>query len=218
MLEIACFNIESAYLAYEAGADRIELCTEYQAGGVTPNYEDLTLLRSRINVAIFVMIRPRAGSFCYSDSELEQMKVDILRFKDAADGFVFGVLGEDRKVQVAKNAQLVALANPKPCTFHRALDLTPDLFQALEDVIKCGFRTILTSGGHASATMGMEKIAKLVEQSKDRISIMPGGGVRSSNIQELKSVTGSQWLHSSAITGQGEVVDAHEVWQMKAKS
>ena len=218
MLEIACFNLESAHRASEAGADRIELCAEHKTGGITPSLKDVELLQSKVNIPIFVMIRPRSGDFLYTDPELERMRDDVLHFKDIADGFVFGVLDKDGKVNMVENTQLVALANPKPCTFHRAFDQTPDLFQALEDVIQCGFHQILTSGAQTNAIAGMETIAKLIEQSKDRITIMPGGGVRSANAKQFRSIPGCQWLHSSAIVDDGEIADVHEMQAIKAHS
>ena len=215
MIEIACFNAHSARLAQEAEADRVEICADYEAGGLTPSFEQLTLLRRKIDLPSFVMIRPRGGGFVYTASELQEMKDNILRFKDIADGFVFGVLDESGKIDVERNTQLVRLAGPKPCTLHRAFDTTPDLDQALEDAIRCGFRTILTSGGQTNAIAGMETIVGLVEQCQGRIEIMPGGGVRSSNIELLKLTTKSQWFHSSAIVGDGETADIDEVRSLK---
>ncbi len=36
ILEICCYNLESAMIAADAGADRIELCADPSAGGTTP--------------------------------------------------------------------------------------------------------------------------------------------------------------------------------------
>ncbi|KAL9084965.1 MAG: hypothetical protein Q9165_007831 [Trypethelium subeluteriae] len=218
MLEIACFNNRSACLAEEAGADRIELCADYAVGGITPRLEDCLLLRNQVQIPIFVMNRPRGGSFVYTEAELTKMRDDMLRFKDIADGFVFGVLNESGKVDVAQNTVLITLASPKSCTFHRAFDQTPDLLHALEEVIRCGFQTILTSGGQSSAVTGVNTIERLVERSQGRIAIMPGGGIRSSNIKDLKSAVGSRWFHSAAITDRGEIADVNEIRELKALS
>lgn len=218
MLEIACFNVQSAYLAQEAGADRIEFCADYKIGGTTPHAEDLALLRSKVNIPIFVMIRPRGGNFVYNDSELERIREDIRRFRDVADGFVFGALRETGNVDIEHNTQLVSLASPKPCTFHRAFDHTPDLIQAAEEIIQCGFQTILTSGGQISAAAGVETITRLVQLCKGRIEIMAGGGVRTSNVEHLKAMTGSHWLHSAAIISGGEIADENEIRRLKANS
>ena len=65
-LEIACFNYESALIAQENGADRIELCENMQLGGTTPNYILGVKVREELSIKIHVIIRPRGGDFCYS--------------------------------------------------------------------------------------------------------------------------------------------------------
>ena len=163
------------------------------------------------------MIRPRGGNFIYSDEEFEQMKKDIPHFKKMnANGFVFGILNEDGSVNVNRSKELVELANPLPCSFHRAFDVSNNLLKNLEDVIECGLKTILTSGQTKSAMEGVEQLKQLVEHSKDRIVIMPGGGVRSSNIELLKEQVTTSYYHSSAIV-KDDVADLQEVKLLKEK-
>ncbi|KIW29509.1 uncharacterized protein PV07_05322, partial [Cladophialophora immunda] len=215
LLEIACFNPESAVAASEAGADRIELCDNADVGGTTPPSNWLTDLRDKIRVPINIMVRPRGGDFVYSPEEFQEMKDVIISLKSVADGFVFGILKQDRTVDTARTSELVKLAAPLPCTFHRAFDETPDLFQALEDIVDCGSRTILTSGGVSSAIQNCDVLAKLVKQADSRIVVMPGGGVRSANIEELKAKTDALVFHSSALIAAQNVADAAEIKQMK---
>lgn len=83
--------------------------------------------------------------------------------------------------------------------------------QSLEDIIECGCQRILTSGQVPNAFNGKELIKQLIEQADDRIIIMPGSGVRSSNIKQLAAYTGAKELHSSArknIASQMEFVNA----------
>lgn len=223
-LEIACFNLESALIAQQGGADRIELCDDFSCGGITPNYGTFETARKLISIDLFVMIRPRGGNFVYSDDEFEQMKKDILHFKKMnANGFVFGILNEDGSVNIDQNRELVELAQPIPCSFHRAFDISKDLEKNLEDVVECGFKTILTSGQTKSAIEGIDQLIKLVNLSNGRIIIMPGGGVRSSNIELLKSKVETIYFHSSAIAClpdrqvKNDVADLEEVKLLKEK-
>ena len=199
LLEIACFNTESALNAQNACADRIELCDGISIGGITPDFNSLFSLRSTIAIPVFVMIRPRGGNFVYSDAEYGQMKSDITRFKAIANGFVFGMLDTQNCIDVARNSELVALARPLPCTFHRAFDETRNIYDALEDVIRCDFASILTSGGQPNAVLGVEVLSDLIERARGRVVIMPGGGVRSSNVKTLQCKTKAGSYHSSAI-------------------
>ncbi len=216
-LEIAAFNLQSALVAQQGGADRIELCDDFSCGGLTPNYGTFETARKLIALDLFVMIRPRGGNFIYSEEEFDQMKKDILYFKEKqADGFVFGILAEDGSINKEKNKMLVELAKPLPCSFHRAFDVSKELNKNLEDVIDCGFSTILTSGQTKSAMEGIMQLAELMANSKGRITIMPGGGVRSSNLSVLKDKINTTYYHSSAII-KGDVADLKEVKMLKEK-
>ncbi len=160
-IEIACFNPESAMIAFENGADRIELCDGLAEGGTTPDFETVKQLRKKIDIPVFVMIRPRGGDFIYSDAEFEQMKHDLTQLKILqVNGFVFGILDEKDEVNREQNKELIELAKPYPCTFHRAFDRAKDLENSLEKVIECGFTTLLTSGQKPNVSEGKENLKK----------------------------------------------------------
>ena len=211
-LEIACFNYESALLAQENGADRIELCENMKLGGTTPNYILAVKVREQLTIKMHVIIRPRGGDFVYSDEEIIEMKQDIKQFKKLkVDGFVFGILNEDGTVNIARNEELVHLTSPLPCTFHRAFDVVKDVQQSLEDVIECGFKSILTSGQGKTVIEGLSVLEKVQQLAKDRIIIMPGGGLRSTIINVLKEKLKPTFYHSSAITDKTETASAKEI-------
>lgn len=198
-LEIAVFNIQSALLAEKAGAGRIELCENPYDGGTTPSYGTLKTVREKISIPVFPIIRSRGGDFLYTDEEFAVMQKDVLLCKDLGfEGVVIGMLDKDAAIDKEKTKRLVELAYPLDVTFHRAFDRAKDPLQSLEDVIECGCQRILTSGQVPNAFDGKELIKKLIEQADGRIIIMPGSGVRSSNIQHLAAYTGAKELHSSA--------------------
>src|SRR5690606_2952844 len=148
LLESPVYTLEAALLAAEYGVDRLELCADFGEGGVTPSAGMLSYLKSKIQIPIFVMIRPRGGDFFYSGEELEVMEKEIEILKSfGADGFVFGVLDAKGSVNKKACSILIRAAGGKPCTFHRAFDASSDMEKALEAVIACGFDRILTSGG-----------------------------------------------------------------------
>ena len=217
-LEIACFNLESALIAQKAGADRVELCADLSVGGTTPAIEIIQQACENLTIDLYVMIRPRGGNFVYSEAELKQMKSEIETIKKlGVNGFVFGILNEDKTINIEQNIALVELAKPFPCTFHRAFDEVLDYKQALEEVISCGFSTILTSGTSPNVMEGKEVLQQLVIQANNRIEIMPGGGLRSTNISELNEIVNANWYHSSAITDGSEIANPEEIIQLKKK-
>ena len=199
MLEIAVFNIGSALQAAKAGADRLELCENPQEGGTTPSYGTLKLVKEKIGIPVFPIIRPRGGDFLYSEAEFEVMKQDIRLCKELGfEGVVIGLLLADGNIDLARTSALAELAYPMDVSFHRAFDRCVDAFKGLEDIIAAGCTRILTSGQTPNAGDGKELIRQLISKAGDRIVIMPGSGVRSSNIRELADYTGAKELHSSA--------------------
>lgn len=218
LLEIACFNLPSALMAQENGADRVELCDGFEVGGTTPSIALVTKAKALLKIDVYVMIRPRGGNFVYSDEEFIQMQSEILQLKELrVDGFVFGILKENNTLNVEQNKRLVDLAKPLHCTFHRAFDEVEDAFLALEQIIDCGFKTVLTSGQAQNVTDGMNRLAELVSQAGNRIIIMPGGGLRSNNIEVIQKNTKAIFYHSSAITDGNQTANPQEIFNLKNK-
>ena len=201
MLEICVDSLESACAAERGGANRIELCSALVEGGITPSAGLLTMVRKKLSIGICMMVRPRGGDFLYSDLEFEQMREEIRLAKgEGADGVVLGILDRNGRVDVARTQQLVELAAPLPVIFHRAIDMTPNLIESLEDVIATGADRILTSGGLNSVSQAIDTIAALVQKAGSRITIMPGSGIRPDNIALLAESTGAREFHASART------------------
>ncbi|MFZ5978393.1 MAG: copper homeostasis protein CutC [Hydrotalea sp. AMD] len=199
LIEIAVFSIESAIAAYKAGANRLELCENYENGGTTPSYGYLKTVRQKIDLPLFVMICPRAGDFVYTDAEFAAMQADVKLCKQMGfDGVVIGILKTDGSIDIARTQQLAALAYPMEVTFHRAFDRCKQPLEAMENIIQCGCQRILTSGQQPNALLGKALIQKLIVAASDRIVIVPGGGIRSSNLEELLLFTGTDEVHSSA--------------------
>lgn len=199
-LEAAVDTPDAAIEAANAGADRIELAATLMKGGVTPSLGMVKVLKAALQTPVFVLIRPRAGDFAYSELELQAMETDIAAFVEAgADGFVFGVLSSEGNVEESANLRLKKAALGKPCTFHRAFDVCADPFAALESIIGMGFERILTSGQQPSATEGADLIAQCVQKAAGRITILAGGGIQSSNVAALIQQTGVNEVHFSAV-------------------
>lgn len=218
LLEIACFEISSAEIALNSVADRIEFCAEGHLGGTTPNIDEFRYLRSKYQQPIYVMIRPKGGDFYYSGEEFETMKRSLSEFRSAgADGFVFGMLANGNRVDSERCEELIRLSDGRPCTFHRAFDHTPDLDEAMQTIIHLGFRTVLTSGGKNSAMEGKDQLQHLVRHYSNKIDVLVGGGVRSSNLAELRDHTKASHFHSSAILPYEMFANEDEIKKLKAK-
>lgn len=199
LLEICCYSVQSAIIAEESGADRIELCAGIHEGGTTPGFASIKLTKESVKIPVYLIIRPRGADFCYSDIEFECMKLDIKNCKEIGiDGIVSGVLLVDGSIDVERTKELIDLAKPMNFTFHRAFDMVKDHFNALEELIEIGADRILTSGGEQTALKGKDLLKDLVEKASGRIVIMPGSGISHENILSLKKHTGAKEFHCSA--------------------
>jgi len=197
LLEISVDGLGKAMAAERGGADRIELCADLSVGGLTPGQELLRTVKEKVHLPIYNMIRPRAGDFVYTASEFAAMKRSIVEAKESGmDGVVTGVLQNNYRIDVERTRELVELARPLPVTFHMAFDECADLRESLEAVIRTGAARILTSGGASGAPEGAAVLAGLVHLSRDRITILPGGGISASNIADLSRRTHASEFHS----------------------
>ena len=198
ILEVCVDSVESAAAAEQGGAHRVELCSSLFDGGVTPSAGLIATVRQTVSIGLHVMIRPRGGDFCYSDDEFQIMQRDILMAKQlGADGVALGILDLDGKVEVDRTRQLVDLAAPLKVTYHRAFDMSSDLFASLRDLQTIGVHCVLTSGGKQSAAEGADTLKRLVEAASDTIAIMAGCGIEDHNVSTLIERTGVREIHAS---------------------
>jgi copper homeostasis protein len=205
VLEVCLDDIDGAIAAERAGAARIELCAALDDGGITPSLGTVAaVLASVTSLTVMVLIRQRGGDFVYSPAEVDAMVADIhaIRRLDRPDGvglgFVIGALTPSGVVDEEVTARLVAACGDHPVTFHKAFDLSFDLGSELETLVSLGVARVLTSGGATTALEGAEALARLVAQSKGRIEILAGGGVRAHNAREIMTRTGVTELHFRA--------------------
>jgi copper homeostasis protein len=190
-------TVEAAMAAERGGAHRVELCAKLAVGGLTPGEELMRQVRGQVQLPIFAMIRPRAGDFVYSVAEFERMRSAIENAKRLGmDGVVLGLLTKDRRIDVLRTKELMEDARPLPVTFHRAFDACVDLLQSLEDVINTGAARILTSGGAPNAPEGVDTLANLIAQARERAIIVPGSGINADNILLVAQKSNACEFHS----------------------
>lgn len=201
-------SVQSAVNAEAGGASRVELCSSLVEGGTTPSLGMLRTVKAAVKIPVFAMIRPRGGDFLYSDVELKVMKEDLILMKEnGADGIVFGILTADGRVDAVRTREFLKLSHPLPVTFHRAFDVTRDLEESLEVLIELGVRRVLTSGGESSALEGIPTLEKLVEKGKDRILVVPGGGIHERNLSRILLGCKAMEFHGSARTASGSAME-----------
>ena len=198
VFELCAETFEAALSAEPGGADRIELCTMLDVGGLTPSHEFIEQAINSSGLPVHVLLRPHADGFVYSASDFASISTELQHARRlGATGVVLGILNAERTVDTARTRALVELAAPMDVTFHRAFDEVPDFDRALEDVIAAGCQRILTSGGAPDVLAGADVLARLVTRAAARIDIAAGGGLRLSNAYEVRRRTGARHFHGS---------------------
>lgn len=204
--------MDSAVSAERAGVQRVELCVRLDEGGTTPPVELIRRTADEVDLPVFVLIRPRAGDFVFSDEEVKVMRRDVaIAVSAGAEGVVTGALTTDSRVALDAMKTLIVAAEGLPVTFHRAFDLTGNLSDALEDVISLGAARVLTSGGASSALEGAPVIGRLVEQGDRRIVVTAAGGIREHNVRTLIDRTGVNEIHA-------RMIDEHSMARLVAEA
>ena len=197
-LEICCGSVDDVFQAKIAGAHRVELNSSMFLGGLTPSLGAVRAAQ-KANIPIMAMVRPREGGFCYTDREFEGMLEDVRAFSQAGvEGLVFGVLHSDGTIDTQRCKRLLDAAHGRETVFHRAFDVTPDWKRALDELIELGFTRVLTSGQAPSVLFGAQRLREMIDYAKDRIQILPGGGIRPANIAQVVQTIGCTQIHASA--------------------
>lgn len=200
LLEVCVDNPAGLAAAVAGGADRIELCSALEVGGLTPSV-GLMARAADCGLPVMALIRPRSGDFCHDPDELAVMRADIVAARRAGlAGVVIGAMRGDA-LDTPALADLVAVAEDMDITLHRAADLCADPLAAVDVAISLGIRRILTSGGADSAAAGLPRLMAMVGHAAGRLSIMPGGGVSAETVAALRPLRPTEVHASCSVAG-----------------
>lgn len=197
VLEICIDTPEGLHAAAEGRADRVELCSALDLGGLTPS-AGLMRLAAQAPLPAFAMIRPRAGGFNWSVEEITAMEVEVLAAREA--GLAGVVIGATRsgRLDLAVLARLIRAAEGMQVTLHRCIDLLEDPLTAVEEAAELGIHRILSSGGALHAVEGLARLKAMKEVAAGRLSIMPGAGVNAVTLPQILAALDPAEVHASA--------------------
>ena len=200
LVEICVEGIDGFLAAQAAGADRVKLCASLLEGGITPSLGVVKEVLARASIPVHVIVRPRGGDFLYSPAEFATMRADVLALRElGVAGVVVGCLTADGAIDEARMTALVAAARPMSVTCHRAFDMTRDIAQAVEALVRSGVDRVLTSGQQDTAIAGIPGVRRAVEAAAGRLKVMACGGLTPGNIVRVHRDSGADELHFSAL-------------------
>ena len=199
-VEVCAYSLFSCLAADRAGAQRVELCASPWEGGTTPSAGLVDQALKETSLEIHAMVRPRGGDFVYDASEKRTMLAEARSLIAlGVHGIVVGALKPNGDLDVEFMREFRKIAGDRELTCHRAIDVSRDPIQVMEELIGIGFNRILSSGGKNKALDGIENLAELVAASKGRIQIMAGSGVNPMNCLDFVQI-GVNAVHLSART------------------
>ena len=199
LIELCAGGIDDVLLAHAAGIKRIELNSGMSCGGLTPSAGLMQQARRCYSGQIIAMVRPREGGFCYSEAEFQQMLEDAdCLSRLGCDGLAVGFLNSDSTLDIARCREFRERFPRQKLVFHRAFDVVPDYRHVLEQLVELKYDRILTSGGQTTAIQGLQQLRDCQERAAGRIEILPGSGIRASNVREVVRHTQCRQIHTSA--------------------
>ena len=204
IIEICANSFASAKAAQQAGAHRVELCTQLSVGGLTPSYGCIEKAVKELDIAVHVLIRPRAGNFIYTNQELDIIKRDIVFCNSiGCQGVVSGVLNNHNQIDLQATQELIETSKNMEFTFHRAFDIVVNPYKAIEDLKALGVTRILSSGQQQKAIDGIQLLKEL-KNKVQTLQIMPGSGIDATNVMSFKDA-GFEMVHFSALKNMPKV-------------
>lgn len=197
-IEACVENPADGLLAEQAGATRIELNAALQLDGLTPSPAACRWLTSHCQVPVIAMLRPHARSFTLSRLDQQLALADCELLLDCGvHGIACGALDHHGELNLEFFRQVAGLCGSCELVCHRAFDHLSDQRRGLEQLIDCGVRRVLTSGGPRSAYEGTPRLRQLVDWARGRIEILPAGGITAQNARSLLQSTGCNQLHGT---------------------
>ena len=166
IIEICATTIKSVLNANMAGADRIELCSNYNVGGLTPSIKFIKEALNISKIPIHVLVRPRPGNFIYNTNEIDKMKKDIMSIMElGVNGFVVGSIKLNGEIDDEFINDVRELTNNLDLTFHRSFDNLNNQKKSIDMLVDIGFSRILCSGNQSDAINGIENLISLNKYS-----------------------------------------------------
>ena len=126
-LEVCVATLDDALAASGGGADRLELNSALELGGLTPSPGTLREVIRAVDLPVVAMIRPRPGGFRYSPALYRTMRADVDdALGNGAKGIAIGLLDPDGRVDGRRLREIRSQIGDATLVFHRAFDITPD--------------------------------------------------------------------------------------------
>src|SRR5690625_6277346 len=76
-IEVIVQNGAEAIAAERLGADRLELVSAIQEGGLTPSYGTIKQVLESVSIPVYIMVRPHSYHYDYQENEMQFINDDV---------------------------------------------------------------------------------------------------------------------------------------------
>jgi copper homeostasis protein len=196
ILEVIVCSVSDALAAEQGGADRLEVISHFELGGLTPRVSLVREICERVSIPLRVMIRSEADFEAPRGLAREEL-LDQARQIVAlgVEGFVLGFLDRG-SVNDKALAEVLACGPETRATFHRAIEQATSVTEAVRALKRhTQIDRILNSGGAGEAILRAERLAALARLAGPEMSVIAGGGLDERAIEIIRARTNINEFH-----------------------
>jgi copper homeostasis protein len=199
VLEVIALSAADAVAAERGGADRLELVSAIEVGGLTPALDVFQAIRQATSLPLQVMLRTN-GAYEINPTELSALCADAVALRQAgAESFVCGFLTAAGMMDRDAISAVLAATGPCSWTFHRAFDHAIDTAEAWATINELGADLILSSGMAADLPAGVPALCARAGWQTDRLRWLVGGGLTLDQIPTLRAAGITQFHAGRAV-------------------
>ena len=203
VLEVIVLTASDAAAAERGGAERLEVVSAIEVGGLTPSVEEFARIRAATSLPLRVMLRTNGG-YTIDPVELAALRDAARALQRAgAEAFVCGFLTPAGAIDRAALDVLLLEIAPCPWTFHRAFDHAADQRAAWDTVAALGADLVLTSGAPADLPAGLDALAARAAWQTSSLRWLAGGGLTLEQIPRLRAAGITQFHAGRAVRSAG---------------
>ena len=212
ILEVIACTVEDAIEAEQGGANRLEIISRFETGGLTPAPDLVREIKANVSLPLRVMLRESEGYNVKNETEIRRLCSTAREFAEiGVDGIVLGFMRGD-EIDFELTKKILASAPNLKATFHHAFEETKNKFAAIENLKNLAqIDRILSHGGSG---IWAEKYALLdfyAQSAQPEIEILAGGGVDMEAIKLLRKKTSITEFHTGSAARGGGKVDKSRV-------
>jgi len=218
LLEVIACTVEDAIEAERGGADRLEVISRFDVGGLTPSPGLVREIKAKVSIPLRVMLRENEGYGVAGKMEIENLCAAAREFnKIGVDGVVLGFLRDETEIDLELTGKILACAPDLKATFHHAFEDAADKFSAIEKLKNLPqIDRILAHGGRDTWAEKILRLGEYATAAQPEIAILAGGGVDLQIISMIRDKTSVTEFHAGRAARIDGKVDRSQVAMLAA--